>query len=137
MKTTETILIIARRPDGSTFSVSLNDGDNVNLTLAQRRAEVTADIETRGSTVIDVQSIVTELPPKKRKIRDHTVVVTARRTAGGDGGVITFCRSDEELKGGSTGPLTASQWADETWGHATGYTLLSRVDFYTEYEVEE
>ena len=139
MKTT-TICIIALRPDGSTYSVSLNDGDNCVRTLEERRANVERSIKHNGYKVSDVQYIVTELPPKKRMIRNHTVVVTVKRQ-GPDGRVLTLSRSDEERKGSSLEGATARGWADKNWSHeaaqSKGYVVLSRVEFDAEYEVEE
>ena len=139
MKTTETALIIARRPDGSTYSVSLNDGDNRGRTLEERRTSAERSIKRLGGKIVDVQCIVTELPPRKRMVRDRTVVVTVKRNIP-RGRVMTFSRSDEELKG-ATPCLTASGWADENWSPAAaqsqGFVVLSRVELDAEYEVEE
>ena len=140
MKTTETAIIIARRPDGSTFSMSLNDGDNCGRTLEERRARLERGVKRAGDTIVDVQCIVTELPPRKRMVRDRTVVVTAKRPTPG-GHVLTFSRSDEELKGTALEWAGARGWADENWSPAAaqskGYVVLSRVEFDAEYEVEE
>ena len=140
MKTTETALIIARRPDGSTFSVSLNDGNNGVRTLEERRANLERDVKAAGDTIVDVQCIVTELPPRKVKVRDRTVVVTVKRPVPG-GRVLTFARSDEELKGTALGGAGARGWADENWSPAAaqsqGFVVLSRMEFDAEYEVEE
>lgn len=137
MKTT-TICIIALRPDGSTYSVSLNDGDNSGRPLEERRTSVERSIKHNGYKVVDVQYIVTELPPRKTKVRDHTVVVTVKHR-NPDGRVLTFSRSDEELKGNALEGATAHGWADENWSPATaqsrGFVVLSRVEFYAEYEV--
>lgn len=139
MKTTETALIIARRPDGRTFSVSLNDCPlEGREPLEQRQEHVTDSLKQNGNTIVAVHRIETELPPMKRKVRDQTVVITLQYR---NGCVRTFCHSDADLGACNDKGLTARKWADKSCSpeaaRRRGYTLLSRVEFDAEYEVEE